>query len=333
MAAHSDRAPARRALLLTLALAAALLWRSAPASAACTGLSFNAISSAVNWRGSVGTGYAVFDGVDRAQAVPITVTSTGGSCTYFITATLLGADTYVNRRLIGGGDSLQFNVYADSARSTIIRDLPIAGPSDVLVGTFASGSRTVDQQTYYFDVPPLQVVAPGSYEAVIIFKLFQGNLIANQLAQSVQVRHRVSVYPATEVSLAGVGQPFNRASSSGSLDLGNVNEGGSERLQAGLNMRIRTNTGYAVTLQSQYRGKLSLGDGIDADTLPYTLTVNGQPTTLAGGAVAALPPANTLTGPDGINLPISISLLPAPTGQRPPAGVYRDVITISVAPY
>jgi spore coat protein U-like protein len=148
-----------------------------------------------------------------------------------------------------------------------------------------------------------------------------------------QVRHRANVYAATEVSLVGQGQPFNRASVASALDLGNITE---QRIagpvQAGLNMRIRTNTGYAVTLQSQYSGMLRLGDTIEG-AIPYTLTVNGQATPLSGGAVAALPPASTLTGPDGVNLPISIMLTPAAGQQRPPAGVYRDVITISVRPY
>ncbi|MGO8921230.1 MAG: spore coat protein U domain-containing protein [Stellaceae bacterium] len=331
----SGESPARRRRLFlrpALAFIAALLLPTLPAAASCTGLSFSALPNAVNWRGSIGTGYAVFDGADRVQAVPITVTSTGGTCTYFITATLLGPDTYVNRQLVGGGDSLRFNVYADSTRSTIIRDLPTAGPNDVLVGTFALGGRAVDHPTYYFDIPPLQVVHPGSYETTLMFKLFQGNLISNQLVQSVQVRHRANVYPATEVSLVGAGQPFSRSNLAGTLDLGNVNATKDARVEAGLNMRIRTNTGYAVTLQSQYKGMLRLGETIDEAALPYTLTVNGQTATLGADAVAALPPANTLTGPDGINLPISISLAPAP-GQRPPAGVYRDVITISVKPY
>ena len=328
-AGRGRRLPPRAALGLVAALSLPAL----PAAASCTSLAFTAQSTAVNWRGGVGTGYAVFDNADRVQAVPITVTSSGGTCTYFITATLLGPDTYVRRQLIGGGDALKFNVYADSTRSTIIRDIPAAGPSDVLVGTFASNGRVVDNQTYYFDIPPLQVVHPGSYETTLLFKLYQGNLVSNQLMQMQQVRHRANVYAATEVSLVGQGQPFNRASVASALDLGNITE---QRIagpvQAGLNMRIRTNTGYAVTLQSQYSGMLRLGDTIEG-AIPYTLTVNGQATPLSGGAVAALPPASTLTGPDGVNLPINIVLTPGAGQQRPPAGVYRDVITISVRPY
>lgn len=320
-------------LRVALALLAAVVLPMLPAAASCTGLAFSALPSAVNWRGSVGSGYAVFDASDRVQAVPITVTSTGGTCTYFITATLLGPDTYVNRQLPGGADALKFNVFADSTRNTIIRDIPAAGPNDVLVGTFATGGRSVNSQTYYFDIPPLQVVHPGSYETTLMFKLFQGNLVSNQLAQMMPVRHRANVYAATEVSLVGQGQPFNRTSLSGALDLGNLNEGRVGPSQAGLNMRIRTNTGYAVSLQSQYNGMLRLGGTLDQNAIPYTLTVNGQPTSLAGGAVAALPPANTLTGPDGVNLPINISVTPPAGEQRPPAGVYRDVITITVSPF
>jgi spore coat protein U-like protein len=316
-------------LLAAVLLAASIL----PAAAACTGLAFNPMPTAVNWRGSLGTGYSVFDNADRLQAVPLTIVSTGGTCTYFITATLLGPDNYVDRKLYGGIDALRFNLYVDSTRGIILRDIPVAGPSDVLVGTFASSGRGVDYRTYYFDIPPLQVVRPGSYENTVVIKLFQGNLVQNQLVQTVLVRHRATVFAATEVSLVPVGQPFNKANREGTVDLGNVNDSPEALIEAALNMRIRTNTGYSVTLQSQNGGALRLGGTIRQGALAYTLLINGESASLAGGAVAALPPAHTVTTADGINLPISIALLPRNTQQPAPAGVYSDVITILVKPY
>lgn len=329
--ATSDR-PRRVAAALAAGLAGWVAL-SSPAAATCSGLSFGSLPSSVNWLGSGGTGYAVFDAADHVQSVAFTVVRRSGTCSFFVTASVPGGtDTFTSRQLHAGAGALRFNLYTTTTLTNILRDVPSAGPNDVISGSFGNGGTNTVILTYYFGIAPLQVVPPGSYRTTMQFRLFQGNLMSNTLVQSLNVVHQSSVPPVTDVSLAGAGQPFDPLRRVASFDLGVLNSGVRGALrQASGNLQVRTNSGYLVTLQSQNSGALRIGPG-DANAIKYTLTVNGAVADLTGGRPVSVASGAGVTSAAGIGHSIVVSVdLSQPNLARASAGSYSDVITISVA--
>jgi len=330
-----DRAAYDRPRQVAAALAAGLAgWvaLSSPAAATCSGLSFGSLPSSVNWRGSGGTGYAVFDAADHVDSVAFTVVRRSGTCSFFVTASLPGGtDTFTSRRLRTGASALQFNLYTTTTRTNILRDVPSAGPNDVISGSFGNGGSNTVILTYYFHIAPLQVVPPGSYQTLMQFKLFQGNLVSNTLAQSLNVLHQSSVPPVIDVSVASAGQPFDPLRRGASFDLGVLNFGvGGALRQANGNLQVRTNSGYLVTLQSQNSGALRLGPG-DANAIKYTVFVNGAVADLTGGRPVPIASGSGVTSAAGIAHSIVVSVDPSqPNFARASAGSYSDAITVSV---
>lgn len=303
-----------------------------PAEAACNRLTFNAIPSAVNWLGGAGSGYGVFDAANRTQAVMFTVRRRSGACSYFITATTLGADTFTNRQLRSGNNALNFNVYTTSTRTNIIRDVPSAGPNDVLVGGFSPGGAAVNNGTYYFDISPQQVVPPGFYQTTMQFKLFEGDLINNTLVASVQITHEANVLSATEISLGTPGQAFDPSRVATSFDFGVINGAiGQGQRQTSISLGVRTNSGYTVNLQSQNGGVMRLSNPRDTSAVPYILTVNGALANLSGGKSVKVAQGTGLTGAGGIALPLNVSVNPPQGSAQPSAGTYTDAITVLVS--
>jgi len=321
----------RRAAALAAGLAGWMAL-SSPAAATCSGLSFGSLPSSVNWRGSGGTGYAVFDAADHVQSVAFTVVRRSGTCNFFVTASLPGGtDTFTSRQLGTGASALRFNLYTTTTHTNILRDVPSAGPNDVISGSFGNGGSNTVILTYYFDIAPLQVVLPGSYRTIMQFKLFQGNLVSNTLAQSLNVVHQSSVLPVTEVSVASAGQRFDPQRRAASFELGVLNSGVRGALrQANGNLQVRTNTGYLVTLQSQNSGALRIGPE-DANAIKYALIVNGAVVDLTGGRPVPVASGSGVTSAAGIAHSLVVSVdLSQPNLARASAGSYSDVITVSV---
>jgi spore coat protein U-like protein len=303
-----------------------------PAAGACSGLAFSSLPGTVNWLGSGGSVYAVFDPTDRIQPVNFSIKKRSGTCSVFVTASLVGGDTFTTRQLrSGGGNTLGFNLYVDSTHKVILRDLPSAGPNDVLNITFGSGANTATA-TYYFYIPPLQVASPGTYQALMQFSLYQGTVISNTLAQTAEVVHQAVVAADTELSFVAAGQPFDPTRQSTSLDFGVLNTGGTGLRQVNGNLQVRTNTGYLVSLQSQNKGALRLTTPGDSSAIKYTLTINGLTPDLSWGIPVPVAFGLGKTPANGISLPLTISIDPSQADvAQASAGTYSDVVTVLVA--
>ena len=299
------------------------------AQTACTGLAFSAFPSTVAWFGRGGA-YSIFDAADHIQSVAFAVTKQNGACTYFVTATAIGPDTVTSRRLRSGNGALNFNIYADSTRANIIRDLPAVGQGDFIAGSFGPGGRATNRQAYYFDIAPRQMAAPGAYQAALQFKLFQGTPANNVFVQSVQVLHRASVGPEVQISAVPRGQSFNQALTSAAVNLGALNAA-TGPITASLDLRVRGNGNYQVMLQSQNRGVLRLADSSDTSALPYRLTIDGVPANLSGARMAFVARSTGIAAIGGAVLPIVVTLdAPPGTIENSQAGDYSDVLSVSV---
>jgi len=306
--------------LLAVAVASVLGMGSAYAD--CSTLTFNSIPSTVSWVGGTGNGYNPFDASDRVQSVTVTIRKTGGTCSFVIGATTGGGDTFTTRVLNGSGNTLPFNLYTTSTRTNVIKDLPNATTSDLIVGSFTSNGTSTKTVTYFYDIAPQQIVAPASYSRSMQIKLYEVNGSTVSLSQTANVNHTATVNTLAELSLIASGGAFDSGSTTQSLNLGSM----ATAQNVGFDMRVRGNTGFDIQLNSQNRGVLKHSDSSVTDTVPYVMKVNGATMNLSGGGGATFDGPSTKTGITGNVFPVEISV-GAQTGT---AGTYTDVISVSV---
>ena len=304
-----------------LGLALPVFLASLPARAACVGLAFASLPGAVEWLGG-GGGYNVFDPAIRPQAVAFSVRKTSGTCTYFIAAADIDGGTPSNRRLRGSGASLAYNLFTTSQRTNPIRDIPAASANDLVIGAFAAAGAASNTHTYYFDIPPLQLVLPARYQAAIRLRLFHGDLVNNTLVHTLNVVHQANVGRMAEISLGPAGQPFDPLPVPRTLDLGTLDR----PRRVGLDMRVRANSGFSVTMQSQNGGVLRHVDASIDAAIPYELTIDGAAIDLAGRRSVPAAVAIGLTGLTGNLYSIAVAAGPADAIS----GTYRDIISIVV---
>ncbi len=297
-----------------------LLVGSGLAQAACQNLAFGTIQGTVSYIGA-GSGYNSFDPTDRAQSVTLSVTKTNGSCSYFITASPGNSSNY-NARQLFGPNRLTYNLYPLANSTVVLGDLPGATASQTIVGTLSGGTST-NNHTYQFDIPVQQIVAAGSYSDTVQFKLYQGDINGNTLAQMVNVTHSASVPSVAELSLVATGGAFDVTSVSRALNFGTLSQGQT----LATDLLVRGNNGFDVTMQSLNGGVMALSPALDTSTVPYTLTVNGAGASLAGAGttVATVGSATTLSGN---RFPIQVTIGAISGGAS--AGTYTDSITVTV---
>lgn len=300
-------------------LAAAAAMTPSVASAVCGTLTFSSIAATVVYSGGTGTGYDVFDPVEQAQSVSVTVRKTGGSCSWFVTASQGSGGSFTPRRLASGGNRLNYNLFTSGTLAGILKDLPGATASEVIAGSFGGSGTQTQGITYFYDVPAQQIVAAGTYSDTVQFKLFQGTLAgSNALAQTVNVTHRAVVGATVQLSL-GSGA-FNPAQTSQTLNFGNLSTG----QQLGINLLVRGNNGFDVKMKSTNGSKLMLSA---ADTVPYTMTVAAAAADLTGTA-----PVASVTGATGLagnTFPILVTIGTVSASALTP-GTYGDSVAITV---
>jgi spore coat protein U-like protein len=290
------------------------------ANAACNNLAFGAIQSSVTYIGS-GSGYNPFDPTDRKQSVSFSVTKLNGACAYFITASPGNTNNF-NARQLSGPARLSYNLYPSANSAVVLGDLPGATASQTIVGSMTGGVSTANQ-TYQFDIPVQQVVAAGLYSDTVQFKLYQGILNNNTLAQMVNVTHSAYVPSVAELSLVPTGGAFDVASVSRALNFGVLSQG--EILSTDL--LVRGNNGFDVAMQSLNAGVMKLNPALDTSTVPYRLTVSGALANLtgAGTTVASINGATSLSGN---RFPIQVTIGAIDPGAA--AGNYVDSVTVTV---
>ncbi|HVM78067.1 MAG TPA: hypothetical protein VMU06_03565 [Stellaceae bacterium] len=308
--------------LLPLLLGAALLLSSSGAEAACSGLRFGLLPSAIEWQGA-GPGYNVFDRVDRVQPVSFTVTKVDGTCTYFVTATVETGGSFEARQMVGGGRPIVFNVFTSSIKTNPIRDLPVATANDVITGQFSRSGIATNTHQHYYWIRPQQIAPPGVYSGIVHFKLYQGNQQTNTLISTQQVQFLANVRPAAEVAVVDPGAPFDTTKVDRTVNFGMARKG----QRASFDLKARGNNGFEVTIQSQNGGVMRPANAKDTSTLPYTLLVNGQQISLAGGNATLAANIVGATGADGLPFPVQVEI--GDYGTASP-GNYTDVLTINV---
>ena len=286
-----------------------------PATATC-GLSLSTSNLNLSWDLNWST-----------QAISIVVDKTdAGACTFGLGFSKGGSASYT-RYALKGGSQLNYQLYQDSGRTRILKDVPdIASVNDVIMVTLPPGSSPTTI-LYYVDIPyslatsPL-LVASGTFTDNFMINAYEGadpTLYTAPPAVSSPVSVNISTPTIVALSLVDSGGVFQDAATTKSINLGNIYQGQTSRFD----LRVRTNSGFSVTTTSTNGGKLK--HTVNNSTLPYKLYVNNVLADPTG--VAPVLAGSGTTPMNGLGYPVKIVI--GSLASMAIAGSYQDSIVIT----
>lgn len=285
----------------------------APSSFAACGLSLVASDLTLEW-----------DLSWTAPAVAVQVSKTNpAACTFGLGFSKGGAGSYTR-----AAGSLQYQLYQDSGLSHILKDVPdITSANDVVMVTLPAGTNPTNE-FYYVDIPysaatTPNLVAAGAYTDSFIINAYEGTdptTFANPPATSTPVHVTITVPKMIALALVDTGGVFQDTATTKSIDFGNLSSGQVSRFD----LRLRTNAGYSVKIQSSNNGKMK--HTTKNSYVDYSLYVNNalaDPT----GSTPVITGSGT-TGLNGLGFPVKIVI--GTLGTLPLAGTYQDTVVITV---
>jgi spore coat protein U-like protein len=273
------------------------------------------------WRGGTRTAYDVFDAREYAQTVHIKVRLTGAAVPFMVT--FGGINTAGSQwRAAQGSDSLGFEICDSVTHPNPLRDLPAATASEVLSGAFVPGEG-VKELSYVVRVPAEQVRPSGTYLCPIRITLYQGTRDSFVQMDCKTVVFSIRVHPVAEMSLGKSGSKFDHTVKAQRLDFGQLEKGET----MGLDMRVRSNAGYHVTMESANSGVLKSVDLRTSATISYTLQINGATLSLGRPGQTVLSRSNRLTDLNGDRHELKVTI--DQIGNAP-AGTYEDNLSLTV---
>lgn len=277
--------------------------------------------SNVEWRGGTRGGYDVFESSEYPQTVHFKVLSSGDPCPFFVTFSS-GLQGDGNRRATAASGTLEYEIYDSVDSRTILKELPAASSNEVLSGAFAQG-QSVQELSYAIVVPPLQVRPAGLYTDSFQVTLYQGTPDDFIQHDARTVTLTIPVENVTELSLVGYGASFDPHAKTRDLDFGKLSPG----KRMGFDLRVRSNLGYRITLESENAGVMRHLDPSVTTTVPYSLELGGTPVNLTGDQPVELSRGSALTGSEGEPHDFDITI-----GEMAGAGAgtYRDTIAVTV---
>jgi len=275
----------------------------------------------VDWRGANRVAYDVFDSGEYAQTVYFKVRLIGPPVPFFVTFGNLGA-TSSGRSATQGGLSLGYEIYDSVIRRTALRDLPSATASEVLTGVFAPGEET-KELSYVVLVPPQQVKPSGFYTQQIKITLYQGTRDKFVEKDAKTVSFSIRVDSVAEISLGEPGASFDAKAKSHRLDFSDM----AKNKAKAMDMRVRSNAGYHITMESENGGMMKNLDPRHPATISYTLQINSSPVSLGRTAQTVLARASRLTDRNGDRHELVVTIGQADSA---PAGNYQDILAITI---
>ncbi|MDE3016648.1 MAG: spore coat protein U domain-containing protein [Pseudomonadota bacterium] len=312
-----------------------ILFFPAPATAACLMLTLADVPSVVTFQGGSG-GYAVFDPAEYIQTVNFRVQgeATGATCEYFVTLSSGQSGNFSQRKLTQDVHTLNYNAYTNASKSNILKDSS-GTASETITGSFPlpTGINLTQSADHNFvwTVDPLQAVPASATpysDPALRLSLYSGlltGIIAPTLEDTKTITFQARADSSVDLSLVESGAPFDISDTVQVIDF-NTLESGEQR---GFDVVVRSNNGYRVTMQSENNQRMihERAPAI-ADTIDYTITLNGAEIDLTSGAPTDAALSTGTTTATGVRLPIEFTIgnmTGAETG-----GIYSDVINVEV---
>ncbi len=302
------------------------------AHALCVNLALGSVPSLVTFEGGVG-GYAVFDPQEFLQTVSFQVRgeATGATCEYFVALSAGQSGSFNQRKLSEMTNMLTYNAFTDGGKSHLLKALPIATQSEVIAGNFpvAVALAQTNTHSFFWTINPQQVVRASGMpyaDGNLTLSLYSGLLLLSPtLVATKTITFQARVDSSVDVSLVESGKPFDISETTQLVDFGTLESGE----QRGFDVVVRSNNGYAVTMQSQNR-QLMVHTRAPTipDTVNYSVTFNGGNVDLStGGPVQIITGAGT-TSAAGTPFPIEFTV--GNLSGNEVAGTYVDVIDVEI---
>jgi spore coat protein U-like protein len=236
-----------------------------------------------------------------------------------------GGGTYNDRRAAGpGGSSLQYQILTSISDGTVVKDLDGAPDGSGLIeGSIPiSFGRTTVTDTFDVIVYQGQLRIPGTYTDTVTLTLYATDDTPSPSVEEAIVPIAIFVDPFVELSIVDPGGGFDADADNVILDFGSLTEG----LRRSLDLLIRGNVDYVVTVDSMNGGVMGMIPATYDDAVPYTLEVDGTPRDLSQGTTQVL----TGNGPTSLGgnrhtLEFEIGTVAGAT-----SGTYEDNLTITV---
>lgn len=215
-------------------------------------------SNTVTWSGTGNNRYDCFDSTAYEQLVDgatkdFYVTYKSGEDTdFFITFSDGGASGY-NRVLTKGSYQLSYQLYKSSGQNTVLKEKPDATDSEVIAGHVTDAGKPRKQsQSYYYVVYPEQIVPQGTYTDSVKLRLYKGNLNASHSQNASKNVTFKAIVPAILRLFIGPSGGGLSEVTSYNLDFGELEE----REYRDLDLKVLSNAGYEILLNSSNRGNL-----------------------------------------------------------------------------
>lgn len=302
------------------------------AQAACVNLAFGEVPSLVTFEGGSG-GYAVYDPQEYLQTVSFQVRgeATGATCEYFVTLSEGQSGNFNQRKLSEMTQTLNYNTYVDRGKSNIFKALPIATQGEIVSGSFpiTVALTQTNNHEFFWATNPQQIVPASSMPYIdgnLRLSLYSGLLtLSPTLVATKTITFQARVNSSVDVSLVESGRPFDISETTQLVDFGTLESGE----QRDFDVVVRSNNGYAVTMQSQNRQLLlHTRSPTITGSVAYSITFNGGGIDLSSGAPVQIISGTGTTPATGTSFPIEFTV-GALSGNEP-AGTYSDVINVEV---
>jgi hypothetical protein len=191
----------------------------------------------------------------------------------FIVGFSKGNASSYTRYLINGSYKLYYQIHnVGREASRILKECDDASSDKEVIRGKLKRKKKTTQKNYNIKVDPLQVCAPGVYSDVFTVGLYEGDKINNcTFVESKDVVFTVDVPADIQMSVVDSGGSFDEDSLSKTLDFGEIEDGEEQHCD----IRIRSNAGYVLTIESENNGVMKHNDGYEA-TIPYGLSIDGS---------------------------------------------------------
>lgn len=257
--------------------------------------------------------------------------SGNNGCSFFVTVNNGSAASYTSRRLLhsDSSNSLPIQICLDASCNGIIKHFPqISSGSDIILGTFPDGTNDPQEIVYtlYPRLGTLDYQKFGQFKDTFTLRLYEGvfnGSYSEEEHEGFEIRYDMS--KKIDLSLVNSGSSFDVSSTTKTLNFGSLYT----NQQMSFDLLVKFNAGYRIRFSSQNDGNLKISGG--SNTIPYSLTMSGNPVTLAGSS------SNPVQISQGSGVSIAGGLRSAgiiTIGTVAPAqqaGNYEDTITITVA--
>jgi hypothetical protein len=258
---------------------------------------------------------------ESVVTVSFTLTNSGGFTFYEVGVTAGGTGDPEDRRLSGpAGEELPYRVTTIGGGQDL-KDRPDNPTSEeILSGSLARGESA--SLSFEVRLAGGDSLTAGLYSDTLSLVAWDFNYGSWSVSNEKSFGINLPVPSRVDLSLVPVGGAFDPRADAYTLDFGFLEAGDT----GALDLMVKGNVGYTLSLSSMNGGVLSHADPLDGSAISYDLSADGQLVGLGTGSTAV---ADSLSppGPDGdrYNLVFEVGEI----GDAS-SGEYRDVVQVVV---